>query len=95
MVRHMSATEARVHFGELLRAVSEERDHVVVERSGQPVAVVLSPQRFAELSQRDDVDAILQRAEQSRQLVARWLDGKPLPDIDELIDAGHGHDDDE
>ena len=32
----VSATEARVHFGELLRRVAEGRETVFVERGGQP-----------------------------------------------------------
>jgi prevent-host-death family protein len=42
MVRTVSATEARVHFGEVLRGVVDKGETVVVERSGKPRAVVLS-----------------------------------------------------
>ena len=41
MDRRVSATYARVHFGEILRAVQEEGETVVVERGGQPTAVIL------------------------------------------------------
>jgi prevent-host-death family protein len=40
--RTVSATEARVHFGELLDAVAEKGDAVIVERAGRPLAVVVS-----------------------------------------------------
>jgi prevent-host-death family protein len=39
--RTVTATEARVHFGELLDAVAEKGDAVIVERAGRPLAVVV------------------------------------------------------
>jgi prevent-host-death family protein len=41
MVHSVSATEARVRFGELLRRVVEDRETIVVERGGEPQVVVL------------------------------------------------------
>lgn len=40
--RRVSATEARVHFGELLDGVTNRHDIVFVERAGKEVAVVVS-----------------------------------------------------
>jgi prevent-host-death family protein len=41
MPRTVSATEARVHFGEVIRAVAETGETYVVERAGKPqVAIV-------------------------------------------------------
>lgn len=40
--RRVSATEARVHFGELLDGVTARHDVVFVERAGREVAVVVS-----------------------------------------------------
>ena len=45
----MSATDARVHFGEVLRDVTERGTTVVVERGGKPEAVVLSLQEYRRL----------------------------------------------
>jgi len=42
MVRRVSATAARVHFGELLDGVISRHDVVFVERAGKEVAVVVS-----------------------------------------------------
>ena len=39
----LSATEARVRFGELLRIVGETNEPVTVEKYGQPAAILLSP----------------------------------------------------
>jgi prevent-host-death family protein len=49
MERHMSATAARVHFGEVLRDVTERGATVVVERGGKPQAVVLSLEEYRRL----------------------------------------------
>lgn len=48
MPRTMSATEARVHFGELIRLV-QAGETVIVERRGKPVAVFIHPDEFARL----------------------------------------------
>lgn len=40
--RRVTATEARVHFGELLDGVTNRHDIVFVERAGKEVAVVVS-----------------------------------------------------
>ena len=45
-----TATEARIHFGELLRRVVETDEPIFVERGGTPQAVVISPALWARLS---------------------------------------------
>jgi prevent-host-death family protein len=40
MTRAVSATEVRIHLGELLRDVAEKGDTIIVERSGKPQAVI-------------------------------------------------------
>jgi len=50
----MSATEARVHFGEVLKAVSEQGDSVIVERAGQRLAVVVPMSDYEQLRSRSD-----------------------------------------
>jgi prevent-host-death family protein len=49
MERRVSATEARVHFGELMRRVVEQQETVVVEHSGNPRVVVLPVDRYQRL----------------------------------------------
>jgi len=49
MQRTMSATEARVHFGELMRHVVEHQEPVVVEHSGKPHVVVISVEKYERL----------------------------------------------
>jgi prevent-host-death family protein len=49
MQRTISATEARVHFGELMRHVVEHQEPVVVEHSGKPHVVVISVEKYERL----------------------------------------------
>ncbi|MGC9332647.1 MAG: type II toxin-antitoxin system Phd/YefM family antitoxin [Anaerolineae bacterium] len=45
----MSATEARIHFGELMRRVVKQQESVIVEHSGKPHVVVLSVDKYRQL----------------------------------------------
>jgi prevent-host-death family protein len=46
----ISATEARVHFGEIYRRVTENDETIIVERNGKPGAVILSFDAYRALS---------------------------------------------
>jgi prevent-host-death family protein len=50
----MSATEARVHFGEVLKAVAEQGDSVIVERAGRRLAAVIPLSDYEQLPSRSD-----------------------------------------
>ncbi|NKQ36490.1 MAG: type II toxin-antitoxin system Phd/YefM family antitoxin [Chloroflexi bacterium] len=50
MNKVMSATEARVHFGELMQHVVENSAPVIVERAGKPQVVVMSVAEYERLS---------------------------------------------
>lgn len=45
----MSATEARIHFGELMRHVVENAVPVIVEKAGKPQVVVVSVEEYERL----------------------------------------------
>lgn len=45
----MSATEARVHFGAVIRQVKEEDETVIVEHGGQATAAIISIERLRRL----------------------------------------------
>ena len=47
--RAISATQARIHFGELMRGVSEKDEVIVVERGGKPLIVLLSVEAYERL----------------------------------------------
>lgn len=46
----VSATEARVHFGEIYRRVTENDEMIVVERNGRPGAVIISIDAYEALT---------------------------------------------
>jgi prevent-host-death family protein len=62
MERRITATEARVHFGEVLRRVVELGEQVIVERDGRPQIVMLSIAEFERLrgaDRSDDEESLL------------------------------------
>jgi prevent-host-death family protein len=93
--RTISATEARVHFGELLRSVVERDEAVVVERGGKPRVVVVSVGKYERLlaaqEDREDWRELVQR---SRDQVRADLGGSELtPPADVLRDSREERDD--
>jgi prevent-host-death family protein len=91
MTRTISATDARVHFGEVLRGVSEERATYYVERSGTPVAVVIPVEEYEALRQQQRSEYVrpgwLENIIRVGQEWSAERNGEPL-DIDKLIDEG-------
>jgi prevent-host-death family protein len=89
MERQMSATQARINFGEVLRYVAEEQKPVIIERSGKPYAVILAIDAYEHLKaaqqQQPTLDAILRQARLARAQTREELAGQTLPDIVETI----------
>lgn len=98
MVRTISATEARVHFGEVMRRVIEQDETVVVEKAKKQGMVLLSMAAFEKLSARHEPaskNAYLERAREVRTLISRETQGRTLPSVDELIRLSREERDDE
>lgn len=51
VVKHLSSREARANFADLLGSVYYTNEAVIVEKKGKPVAVIVSPQEYAALTQ--------------------------------------------
>ena len=88
MERQMSATQARVNFGEVLRYVAEEQKPIIVARNGKPRAVILAVEAHEPLSDgrpQRTLDAILRQAQLARVQTRAELAGRTLPDIGETI----------
>lgn len=87
MRRTVSATEARVHFGELLRQVSDERATVTIERGGKPRAVLISIDEYQRIVDANPQQAWEHLLEQARALIRADLAGRQLPPADETIQS--------
>ena len=49
MYKTMSATQARVHFGEVMRLITKQKEAVIVERAGKPQVAIMSIDEFERL----------------------------------------------
>lgn len=76
MARTITATEARVHFGDLLKRVTEDHETVIVERNGKSQVAVLPVDEYERL-----------RASSKQGRV--WED--ELEDVLELVDRDLDH----
>lgn len=89
MTRTITATEARVHFGETMRRVVGDQETVIVERAGKPQVVILATEEYQRLrGEESSTGDWWDRAMRSRERIAEELDGRPLPDVAEWIRAG-------
>lgn len=86
MNRVVTATEARIHFGELIRRVAENRETVIVERAGKPQVVVLAMAEYERLlggpNQEKQWMELVQLA---RDQIRAELGDRELPRPEEII----------
>ncbi len=88
MEKTISATEARIHFGELIRRVKEENQAYIVERGGEPYVVVLSAEEYERLTVArtgEEWNYPMRLAEESRRRARAELQGRLLPPIEETV----------
>ncbi len=88
MERILNATEARVHFGELLRRVKDHDETVVVERGGVPQAVVLSVRYYERLVARRSTDHWRALAGAAHRRVQEELRDGNAPSPEQLLQEG-------
>lgn len=88
----ISATEARVRFGEVLRRVSEEGARYVVERGGRQTVVILSLEAYemlvAAARPRGGIDEVLEAAAALRAAQRERLAGELPPPPERVIAEG-------
>ena len=86
MKRTVSATEARIHFGELMRCVVESQEPIIVERGGKPYVVVLSVDKYEDLlagqHEQEDWRELVQQA---REQIRTELGERELPPPEEVL----------
>ena len=93
MGRVVSATEARIRFGELMRQAVETREAIIVERGGKPQVVVLSVDEYARLLRRERQDGWKELVHGARVQIQADLAGRSLPRPEEILEqAREGRD---
>ena len=88
MENTMSATQARVNFGEVMRQVVERNRPIIVERAGKPQVVILSIESYEQLiaAQRGDRDELLlEQAKALRERIQTRLGNTKLPAPEDII----------
>ena len=89
MPKVVSATEARVHFGELLQRVSAG-ETVMVERGGLLQAVVLPAQEYQRMLTGLEPEAWRERARVVRERIRAEVTGADIPLPERVLDAERG-----
>ena len=88
MKRVISATEARIHFGELLRQVVDSGEAVIVQRDGKPQVAVLPVEEYERLKESQpgrDWQQTMQKALDLADRIRAGRGGRPLPPPEEVI----------
>lgn len=85
-MQRMSATEARIHFGELMRKAVVGQEPILVERGGEPYVVILSVAQYERLKAMEEAHRGWQeRVDAARQRAANDLGSRSLPPAEEVI----------
>ena len=75
----VSATYARIHFGELMRQAVERREPIVVERGGKSQVVVLAVEEYEHLLREQRPGGWRELVDQARAHIQADLAGRRLP----------------
>jgi prevent-host-death family protein len=86
MRRVVSATEARIHFGELMRQAVETHDAIIVERGGKSHVVVLSVEEYERLRKGQQQGDWKELVRGARAQIHADLGGRSLPRPEEILE---------
>jgi prevent-host-death family protein len=80
----VSATEARIHLGELMRQAVNGRKPIIIERGGQPHVVLLSVTEYERLlrGRQENWRELVQRA---RAQIRAEIGERDLPPSEEIL----------
>ena len=83
----VSATEARIHFGEIMQDAVLHQQPIVVERAGKPQVVILAYELYQQLAgnEQENWQARLARAQAK---LDAYLAGKELSSAVDMLEEG-------
>ena len=93
MNQTVSATEARIHFGEVMRRA--QSGPVIVERGGKPDVVIISKQEYDQMVSTAPKPDWWSMVEELHTKLRVELAGRSLPDPAEMIRQGREERDDQ
>jgi len=85
MGRVVSATEARIRFGELMRRAVESREPIIVERGGTAHVVVISIDEYERLLRKQQAKDWKGLVAQARAQIQAELGERELPPSEEIL----------
>jgi len=85
MGRVVSATEARIRFGELMRQVVENQEHIIVERGGKSHVVIISVDQYERLLRGQQQENWKSLVAQARAQIQAELGDRELPPSEEVL----------
>jgi prevent-host-death family protein len=85
MARVVSATEARIRFGELMQQAVESDEAIIVERRGKPHVVLISVEEYERLQKGRRHDDWKELVQQARDQIEARLGGRTLPASEEIL----------
>ncbi|HXF69256.1 MAG TPA: type II toxin-antitoxin system Phd/YefM family antitoxin [Thermoflexus sp.] len=88
MPRVVSATQARIRLGELMRWAVETHEPITVERDGRPYVVILSVEAYRQLAETQahpNWQEVLNQIREFRAYLRAWRGGKPLTPPEEVL----------
>lgn len=86
MGRVVSATEARIRFGELMRQAVENHEIIIVERGGRAHVVVISVEEYERLLKRGQQGGWRELVHGARAQIQADLGDRTLPRPEEILD---------
>jgi prevent-host-death family protein len=81
----VSATEARVHFGEIMQDAMRHQEPIIVEKAGKPQVVILAYNLYQQLVAPNEEDWRTLLAA-GHVMVHQDLQGRTLPSAQEIIE---------
>lgn len=88
MEHKVTATNARIHFGEVMRQVTEKGEPIIVERAGKPQVVIISVDAYEKMKaaqQQVSWQETLARAIQVGARIKARRGGQPLTPPEDVV----------